>query len=59
MENKMNKKFSLLQPIIATFVGLLIVANIIAAKFWDVSLLGFNISMDMGTLLLFPMHYLV
>lgn len=53
-----KKKISLLEPFMMLFVGILIVANIIAQKFWDVKLLGLNMSVDVGTLLLFPMLYI-
>lgn len=51
-------KPSLLEPFMMLFVGILVVANIIAQKFWDVSFLGLNMSVDVGTLLLFPMLYI-
>lgn len=53
-----KKKLSLLEPFMMLFVGILVVANIIAQKFWDVSWLGINMSVDVGTLLLFPMLYI-
>lgn len=53
-----EKKFSFLEIAIAGFVGLLIVSNIVAQKFFEVSFLGINWSVDTGTLLLFPLLYI-
>ena len=53
-----NKKFSFLEIAIAGFVGLLIVSNIVAQKFFEVQFLGIFWSVDTGTLLLFPMLYI-
>lgn len=58
MSDTVNKKPSLLEPFMMLFIGILIVANIIAQKFWDVQLLGLTMSVDVGTLLLFPMLYI-
>jgi hypothetical protein len=58
MSDPISKKPSLLEPFMVLFVGILIVANIIAQKFWDVTWLGINMSVDVGTLLLFPMLYI-
>ena len=58
MADLAKKKPSLLEPFMMLFVGILIVANIIAQKFWDVQWLGLNMSVDVGTLLLFPMLYI-
>lgn len=56
----MNKKsFSLLEVIIPLFAGILIVSNIIAQKFFDITILGLPISLDVGTLLLFPLLYII
>lgn len=58
MTDLAKKKPSLLEPFMMLFVGILVVANIIAQKFWDVSLFGLPMSVDVGTLLLFPMLYI-
>ena len=52
------RRFSLLEPVIAAFVGLILVSNIIAQKFFDVQLFGLTFSCDVGTLLLFPVTYI-
>ncbi len=53
-----EKKFSFLEAAIAGFVGLLIVSNIVAQKFFETEFLGITWSLDTGTLLLFPMLYI-
>lgn len=53
-----KKKFSFLEIAIAGFVGLLIVSNIVAQKFFEVEFLNIFWSVDTGTLLLFPMLYI-
>ncbi len=53
-----KKTFSFLEPVIAGFVGLLIVSNIVSQKYFDTEFLGMIWSMDMGTLLLFPLLYI-
>ncbi len=53
-----KKKPSLLEPFMMLFVGILIVANVVAQKFWDTSVFGIPMSVDVGTLLLFPMLYI-
>lgn len=58
MADTTMKKPSLLEPFMMLFIGILIVANIVAQKFWDVSFLGLPLSVDVGTLLLFPMLYI-
>ena len=55
----MKKSFSLFEILIPFFVGILIVSNIIAQKFFDTSVLGIPISLDVGTLLLFPLLYII
>lgn len=52
------RRFSLLEPVIAAFVGLILVSNIIAQKFFDIQLFGFTFSSDVGTILLFPLTYI-
>ena len=52
------RRFSLLEPVIAAFVGLILVSNIIAQKFFDVQLFGLTFSSDVGTILLFPVTYI-
>lgn len=51
-------RFSLLEPVIAAFVGLILVSNVIAQKFFDVHFLGLTFSCDVGTILLFPLTYI-
>ena len=58
METRKGRQFSLLEPVIAAFVGLIIVSNIVSQKFLSFDFLGMTLSMDMGTLLLFPMTYI-
>lgn len=58
MDTQGGRRFSLLEPVIAAFVGLILVSNIVAQKFLSFSLFGLELSTDMGTLLLFPMTYL-
>ena len=53
-----KKTFSFLELVIAGFVGLLIVSNIVSQKFFEVEFLGTFWSMDTGTLLLFPLLYI-
>ena len=52
------RRFSLLEPVIAAFVGLILVSNIIAQKFFDVQLFGMTFNADVGTVLLFPLTYI-
>lgn len=54
----MEKKFSLLTPLVALFAVLLVTSNIVAQKFWDFKIFGALISLDMGTILLFPVLYI-
>ncbi len=54
----LTKSFSLLEPLIALFTGILIVSNIIAQKYFDFSFFGLQLSLDVGTLLLFPLAYI-
>lgn len=58
MVSQKGRTFSLLEPIIAAFVGLILVSNIVAQKFLTITLLGLPLSTDMGTLLLFPVTYI-
>ena len=58
MESQKARTFSLLEPVIAAFVGLIIVSNIVSQKFLSFSLFGLPVATDMGTLLLFPVTYL-
>lgn len=58
MADTVVKKPSLLEPFMMLFIGILICANIVAQKFWDVPLLGTVMSVDVGTLLLFPILYI-
>jgi uncharacterized integral membrane protein (TIGR00697 family) len=58
MKSPKGRSFSLLEPVIAAFVGLIIVSNIVSQKFLTITLAGLPVSMDMGTLLLFPLTYI-
>jgi uncharacterized integral membrane protein (TIGR00697 family) len=53
-----STRFRLLEPVIASFVGLLLISNIIAQKFLDLHLGGLTLTTDVGTLLLFPVTYI-
>lgn len=54
-----EKNFSLFEFLIPLFVGVLIVSNIIAQKFFDITVFGIPLSLDVGTLLLFPLLYII
>ncbi len=54
-----QRQFRLLEPIIAASVALVLVSNIIAQKFFSFTLLGLNLTTDVGTLLLFPVAYVL
>jgi len=58
MKSPKGRSFSLLEPVIAAFVGLILVSNIVSQKFLTFELAGLPLSMDMGTLLLFPLTYI-
>jgi len=58
MKSQQGRSFSLLEPAIAGFVGLIIVSNIVAQKFVSFELSGTTLALDMGTLLLFPVTYI-
>ncbi|MEI6385815.1 MAG: queuosine precursor transporter [Spirochaetota bacterium] len=58
MHVRKPKSFSLLEPVIAAFVGLILVSNIVAQKFISFQLSGITVSTDLGTLLLFPLTYI-
>ena len=51
-------RFRLLEPVIAAFVGLLLISNVIAQKFLDLNLGGLKLTTDVGTILLFPITYI-
>lgn len=53
-----GKRMSLLEPIIALFVGLIIVSNIISQKVVQINVFGLSLSSDVGTLLIFPLSYI-
>ncbi len=55
--NQQNKNFNLFEIITALFVGILIVSNIVSQKYFDFTFLGLTMSLDAGTLLLFPILY--
>jgi len=54
-----KKSFSLLEPIIAAAVTIVLVSNIIAQKFFGFTVLGIPVTTDVGTLLLFPVAYIL
>jgi len=53
------RRFSLLEPIVAASVCLILVSNIIAQKFFEIPVLGLPVTTDVGTLLLFPFTYIL
>lgn len=53
-----QKKFSFLEILTPLFAVLLITSNIVASKFFDFNFLGITWSLDVGTLLLFPVLYI-
>lgn len=53
-----GRKLNLLEPLIALFVGLIIVSNIISQKFFQINLAGLTFTTDVGTVLLFPVTYI-
>jgi len=54
-----KKSFSLLEPIIAAAVAIVLVSNVISQKFFGFSLWGIPVTTDVGTLLLFPVAYIL
>lgn len=54
-----NHRFSLLEPIIAAAVCIVLVSNVISQKFFGFSVLGIPVTTDVGTLLLFPVAYIL
>ena len=56
--NPDKKKFSFLEILTPLFCVLLVTSNIVASKFFDFNIFGINASLDIGTLLLFPMLYI-
>lgn len=53
-----NRRFSFLDVLTPLFCVILVVANVIAQKFFDFSFLGITWSLDVGTLILFPVLYI-
>lgn len=53
------RRFSLLEPIVAASVCLILVSNIIAQKFFEIPIFGIPVTTDVGTLLLFPFTYIL
>lgn len=53
-----NRKFSFLDVLTPLFCVILVVANVIAQKFFDFEFLGITWSLDVGTLILFPVLYI-
>lgn len=54
-----ERRFSLLEPMVAASICLVLVSNIISQKFFSFSLWGLPLSTDVGTLLLFPFTYIL
>ncbi|HTH14551.1 MAG TPA: queuosine precursor transporter [Spirochaetia bacterium] len=54
-----KSRFSLLEPIIAAAVAIVLVSNIIAQKTLGFSVFGLPAETDVGTLLLFPVAYII
>jgi len=59
MSSLPSRQFRLLEPIIAASVALVLVSNIVAQKFFSFPLFGMTLSTDVGTLLLFPVAYVL
>jgi len=53
------RKFSLLEPMVAASVMLVLVSNVISQKFFDITVFGIPLTTDVGTLLLFPFAYIL
>ena len=53
-----NRRFSFLDLLTPLFCVVLVVANVIAQKYFDFSFLGITWSLDVGTLILFPVLYI-
>lgn len=53
-----NREFSFLDILTPLFCVILVVANVIAQKFFDFTFLGITWSLDVGTLILFPGLYI-
>jgi uncharacterized integral membrane protein (TIGR00697 family) len=58
MNSQKGRPFSLLEPVIAAFVGLILVSNIVSQKYLSFTIGSAKVAMDMGTLLLFPLTYI-
>jgi len=54
-----HRPFSVLEPIIAAAVAIVLVSNIISQKFFGFTVLGIPVTTDVGTLLLFPVAYIL
>jgi len=54
-----GSRFSLLEPLIAAAVGLVLVSNVISQKFFSFPVWGMPVTTDVGTLLLFPFTYIL
>jgi uncharacterized integral membrane protein (TIGR00697 family) len=59
MSSLPHRQFRLLEPIIAASAALVLVSNIIAQKFFSFTVLGITLTTDVGTLLLFPVVYVL
>lgn len=58
MDKVSSHRFSFLEVLTPLFCVVLVVANVIAQKFFDFQFLGVNWSLDVGTLILFPILYI-
>lgn len=54
-----GRRFSLLEPIVAASITLVLVSNIISQKFFSFPFFGLPLTTDVGTLLLFPFTYIL
>ena len=54
-----QRPFSFLEPTIAAAVAIVLVSNVISQKFFGFTIFGVPITTDVGTLLLFPVAYIL
>ena len=54
-----QRPFSFLEPTIAATVAIVLVSNVISQKFFGFTIFGVPITTDVGTLLLFPVAYIL
>jgi uncharacterized integral membrane protein (TIGR00697 family) len=54
-----QRSFSFLEPTIAAAVAIVLVSNVIAQKFFVFTVFGISVTTSVGTLLLFPVAYII